>query len=116
MSSSPRNGRQIKPVDSLKKNGSPKPSWWDELPAVTSCPECGKKAMRRAKGPCQLLDGTLIPKLERFHCFCCDAEFFDDVAMGIIDEFRKNRSAKFSRLGRRTRVKRTLVASQNDSC
>jgi hypothetical protein len=97
-------------MDSLKKNGSLKLNWWDELPPVISCPECGKKAMRRANGPCQLLDGTLIPQLERFHCFSCDAEFFDDVAMGIIDKFRKSVSAKPSHPRRRTRVKGNLVA------
>lgn len=110
MSLSPRNGRQIKPVIPLKKNGSPASNWWDDLPSIMSCPECGKKNMRRANGPCQLLDGTLVPELERFHCFSCGAEFFDDVAMGVIDKFRKSLSAKSSRPHRRTQAKKALVA------
>lgn len=73
------------------------------------CPECGKKAMRRARGPCQLLDGTLIPDLERFHCFSCKADFFDDVAMGVIEKFRRSLSPKRPFARRRTRARSAVV-------
>jgi len=66
MSSSPRNGRQIKSTIPAGKGASQKINWWDELPAVMSCPECGKRTMRRFSGPCRLLDGTLIPTVTNF--------------------------------------------------
>jgi hypothetical protein len=105
MSLSHQNGRRIKPVTTSNSKGN----WWNELPAVMSCPECGKKAMRRARGPCQLLDGTLIPDLERFHCFSCEADFFDDVAMGVIEKFRQSPSPKPPRARRRRRAKSAVA-------
>jgi hypothetical protein len=75
-----------------------------------NCSECGKKAMRRASGPCELLDGTLIPELERFHCFACGADFFDDEAMGVIEKVRQSQSQKPSQLRRRARTKKLEVA------
>ncbi len=86
------------------------PNWWDDLPAVLHCPTCGKKAMRRVSGSCQLLDGTLIPDLERFQCSACKANFFDDVAMHTIDKFRKSLSQKPIQLQRKTRKKKAAVA------
>jgi len=100
MSSSPRNSRQIKSTIPAGKGASQKINWWGELPAVMSCPECGKKAMRRFSGSCRLLDGTLIPKLERFHCSSCKADFFDDGAMQVIEEFRKSLQRKAPRAPR----------------
>lgn len=109
MSLSHRNDQRIKPLPPRNKSAKAL-QWWDELPAVMSCPECGKKAMRRASGPCELLDGTLIPQLERFHCFACGADFFDDEAMGVIEKFRQSPSQKSSPLRRRTRTKKLEVA------
>jgi len=105
MSSSPRNV-QIKPRFNSYNEES---NWWDDLPAVLHCPECGKKAMRRVNGPCQLLDGILIPELERFQCSSCKANFFDYAAMKIMDKFRESLVQNSARPRRRTRVKRTLV-------
>jgi hypothetical protein len=84
-------------------------NWWDDLPAVLHCPTCGKKTMRRVSSPCQLLDGTLIPELERFQCSACKANFFDDAAMHTIDKFRKSISHKPSQLRRRARVEKAEV-------
>ncbi len=86
MSSFPRSARRTEHSPTYFKEES---NWWDDLPAVLSCPQCGKKAMRRVGGPCQLLDGTLIPELERFQCSSCKANFFDDKAMKAIDKFRQ---------------------------
>jgi hypothetical protein len=97
-------------MDMLRNKSTKAVHWWDELPTVMSCPECGKKALRRASGPCELLDGTLIPELERFHCFACGADFFDDAAMGVIEKFRQSQSQKSSPLRRRGRVQKLEAA------
>ncbi len=109
MSLSHRNDQRIKPLPPRNKSAKTV-HWWDELPTVMSCPECGKKAMRRASGPCELLDGTLIPELERFHCFACGADFFDDEAMGVIEKFRQSQSQKLSQLRRRAHLQKVEVA------
>jgi rubredoxin len=69
-----------------------KNNWWESLPPILTCPECGQKAMLRTSGPCKFMDGTLVPELERFQCKACKAEFFDDDAMGVIEAFRQGHS------------------------
>lgn len=108
MSLSLPNDRPIKPTHGLKKAAKGRSEWWDDLPAVLGCPECGKRAMRRALGPCRLDDGTLIPELERFHCFSCHADFFDDAAMGRIEAHREAQSSK-PVIARRRKSNMTLI-------
>ncbi len=93
MSSSPRSARRTELKRSLTKHVDRNPQWWDELPPVLTCPECDEKALRRVSGVCKLLDGTFIPKLERFQCSSCKANFFDDAAMKTIDKYRKDITA-----------------------
>ena len=105
MSSSRQNAQCTSPMRSSFETTAKSPQWWDTLPAVLNCPECGKKSMRRISGPCQLLDGTLIPELERFQCSSCKANFFDDAAMHTIDSFRH----KARRTHRGTKAKTEAV-------
>jgi hypothetical protein len=90
MSSSLPNARLIK-------------GWRLELssPRVLPCPECGKLAMKRVRGPCTLRDGTVLPELERLQCNNCRANFFDDNAMWAVAEFRRRSSHKARAAGRR---------------
>jgi hypothetical protein len=61
------------------------------------CPQCGKQKMRRVVGPCEFDDGEIIPKLERFHCFSCDSDFFDPPAMDVIEAFWESQRRKSAR-------------------
>lgn len=70
-------------------------------PRVLPCPECGRLAMKRVRGPCTLRDGTVIPDLERLQCSSCRANFFDDAAMRSIAEFRQRSSHKALAVRRR---------------
>lgn len=83
MSSSPLNARLTK-GRSLEAN----------LGRALPCPECGKLAMKRVRGPCTLREGTVIADLERLRCGSCQANFFDDAAMRAIAEFRRHLSRK----------------------
>jgi hypothetical protein len=109
MSSFHQSARRTKHSSSSFKEES---NWWDDLPAVLSCPQCGKKAMRRVSGPCQLLDGTFLPELERFQCSSCKANFFDDKAMKAIDRFRQARRKK-SAVASRSKQARHQTAHRN---
>lgn len=91
MSSFPRSAR---PTEHQRSSFKEESNWWDDLPAVLGCPQCGKRAMKRVSSPCQLLDGTLLPELERFQCSSCKANFFDDKAMKAIDKFRQAQRQK----------------------
>ncbi|MDP8240066.1 MAG: hypothetical protein P9X24_13325 [Candidatus Hatepunaea meridiana] len=53
---------------------------------ILTCPECGQMSMIRIKDDCKLLDGTLIPNLERWQCSSCKADFFDVEAMRVIED------------------------------
>lgn len=104
MSSSLQSKQRIESRRSMRAPSfSDKGQWWEELPAILTCPECGEKAMRRVTGACRLLDGTIVPELERFQCSACQANFFDTAAMKKIDVFRKADQQKH---GRQTRTKR----------
>ena len=52
---------------------------------VLPCPECGSIAMARVKKTMRFSDGLVVPKLERFQCRVCGANFFDDAAMDVIE-------------------------------
>ncbi len=54
------------------------------------CPECGKDEMRRLKADCELLDGIVVPDLDRWHCFACGEDFLDSAAMDRVAEIRKS--------------------------
>lgn len=54
----------------------------------STCPECGQKAIHRVKNDCTLLDGNLVPSLDRWQCSDCKANFFDDAAMRQIEAAR----------------------------
>jgi len=56
---------------------------------IYPCPECGKETMRRLKADCKLLDGVVVPDLDRWHCSSCGQDFFDPEAMDRIAEVRK---------------------------
>ncbi len=84
MSSSPRNGQQIK-----KKRLTPPATGW-------KCPMCGQKALIRVNKSCRLEDGLVIPKLDRLQCQACKEDFFDLYAMDQIAEFRKRHPLKKS--------------------
>lgn len=104
MSSSLQSKQRIESRRSMRAPSfAGKGQWWEELPAILTCPECGEKAMRRVTGACRLLDGTIVPELERFQCSACQANFFDTAAMKMIDAFRKADQEKH---GRQTRTKR----------
>ncbi len=102
MSLSLQSARRTDRKRTSAESTSQKIHWWDELPAVLTCPECGERAMRRVAGPCHLLDGTSIPVLERFQCSSCQANFFDNDAMKTIDAFREKASQKPA-IARRTK-------------
>ncbi len=68
-------------------------AWWQDLPSILTCPECGEKTMMRTGGPCKLNDGAILPNLERFSCTNCGAEFLDDAAMETVSRFRQAQNA-----------------------
>ena len=70
------------------------------------CPECGKISLGWVIGDCKLLDGTIVPNLERIQCSACGGNLFDLAAMRRIREVRE--SLKPKRTGRRAIRKRTL--------
>jgi len=76
--------------NTISSTNKGKNKWWEPLPAILTCPECGQRAMQRTSGPCKLMDGTLVTELERFQCKACKAEFFDDDALGIIAAVRQH--------------------------
>lgn len=62
-----------------------------ELEEPFSCALCGEQAVKRVKGNCKLLDGTIIRGLSRFRCAKCSEDFFDRAAM---KEIRRQRQMK----------------------
>jgi len=58
------------------------------------CPDCGKVSLIRVKNDCTLLDGTVVPNLERLQCSSCKANFFDVPAMDAISAHRRKISRK----------------------
>jgi len=91
MFSSPRNGQPIKP-DQQKQI----PAW--------KCPTCGKRALIRVKKSYMLVDGTIIPKLDRLQCQSCKEEILDSSAMGVIEEFRNQHPLKNAAIKRHKKV------------
>jgi len=80
------------------------PSPWKDLPAVITCPECGKKSLRRVRKDYRTPDGAVIEDLERFQCSSCLANFFDDAAMQVLEECeRKKKSLKSLVAGKQQR-------------
>jgi len=53
--------------------------------AAMPCPECGALAMLRVRKAMRFPDGLVLPKLKRFQCRKCGANFFDDAAMEAIE-------------------------------
>lgn len=74
------------------------------------CPECGKVTLRWVRNDCRLLDGTVVPNLERIQCASCGGNLFDLAAMRRIREVRE--SLKTKRSSHRTPRKR-LVETHN---
>jgi predicted RNA-binding Zn-ribbon protein involved in translation (DUF1610 family) len=62
-----------------------------ELNEPFPCAICGEQAVKRVKGNCKLLDGTIIRGLSRFRCAKCGENFFDAAAM---KEIRRQRRAQ----------------------
>ncbi|NQS98176.1 MAG: hypothetical protein HQ591_06970 [candidate division Zixibacteria bacterium] len=44
--------------------------------------------MIRLKSDCKLMDGVIVPDLERWQCSSCKANFFDVEDLHIIADFR----------------------------
>jgi len=65
---------------------------WQDLPAVVTCPECGKKPLPRVRKDYQHPQGAVIKNLERFQCSSCLANFFDDAAMQALEAFEHDRA------------------------
>jgi len=76
MFSSPRNGRPIK-----RDQHEQTPTW--------KCPTCGKRALVQVEKPYRLIDGAVIPSLERLQCQACNEEILDYQAMEVIEKFRQ---------------------------
>ena len=66
----------------------------DLIPTPAPCPDCGKIELVYARGPCELLDGTVLDDLRRLRCKSCGAEFFDDAAMESIEKSRRSSTVK----------------------
>jgi predicted RNA-binding Zn-ribbon protein involved in translation (DUF1610 family) len=72
---------------------------------IYSCPECGEREVRWVVGDCRLLDGTLVPNLERLQCSSCGENLFDLEAMRRIREVRE--SLRTKRIGRHKPTRKT---------
>lgn len=83
MSSSLRNGH---------KTDSASP--WQDLPVVVTCPECGKKSLRRVRKDYEHPGGGVVKNLERFQCSSCLSNFFDDAAMQVLEVFERRQKSK----------------------
>jgi len=71
---------------------------------LKSCPECGKKSIKRVRSDYKTEMGYKIPDLERWHCSSCGAVFFDINAMTrMISEGRLKEKKR-----RQTRSKKVL--------
>ena len=66
----------------------------EEKEDVYTCPECGERAVRWVTGDCKLLDGAIIPDLERMQCSSCGENLFDLAAMRRIREVRESLKTK----------------------
>ncbi|MDP8239671.1 MAG: YgiT-type zinc finger protein [Candidatus Hatepunaea meridiana] len=74
-----------------------------ELPVDFPCPECGRPTLSRIVEDFKLLDGRIVPNLERTHCSSCKEEFFD------IEAMRKIEAVRFSKRDvRRAATKRKM--------
>ena len=91
MFSSPRNGQPIKP----EQRGQTL-AW--------KCPTCGKRALVRVNKSYRLVDGEVIPKLDRLQCQSCKEEILDSPAMDVIEEFRKRHPLKKAALKHHKRI------------
>jgi hypothetical protein len=80
------------------------------LPAVITCPECGKKSLRRVRKDYQMPDGSIIENLERFQCSSCLANFFDDAAMQVLEEVegKKKQRASQTAMKQQSKVRPAL--------
>lgn len=66
----------------------------DSAEETLPCPQCGQFSMIRVKGDCVLLDGVVVPNLERWHCTSCGEDYFDTPAMDTISAFRRKVTSK----------------------
>lgn len=78
----------------------------EEKEDVYTCPECGERAVRWVTGDCKLLDGVMVPDLERMQCSSCGENLFDLAAMRRIREVRESLETK--RKSRRSSPKRKM--------
>lgn len=86
-----RNGQPIK-----QEQRGQSPAW--------KCPTCVKRALFRVKKSYSLVDGTVIPKLDRLQCQLCKEEILDSPAMDVIEEFRKLHPLKKTSIKRHKKV------------
>ena len=75
-------------------------------PEGLPCPECGKISLEWIQNDCILLDGTMVPDLERLQCASCGENLFDLEAMRRIREVRE--SLRTKRIGRHKPTRKTL--------
>ncbi len=83
MSSSLRNAHKIDAA-----------SLWQDLPPAVTCPECGKKSLRRVRKDYEHPSGGVVKNLERFQCSACLSNFFDDAAMQVLEAFERKLQSK----------------------
>ncbi len=77
-------------MSSFPPSDSSSESPWTEAEKreTSLCHECGEHAVHWVKDDCKLLDGTVVPDLERLQCASCGANLFDLAAMRRIRKFR----------------------------
>lgn len=99
-------------MSSYPQNVSSIESPWteEELNQTYLCHECGKEAVRLVRNDYVLMDGTIIPDLERLQCASCGANMFDLAAMRRIREVRSSQTKHRTR--RRT-IRKRIVESTN---
>ncbi|NUO79643.1 hypothetical protein HUU05_06175 [candidate division KSB1 bacterium] len=62
------------------------------MPAVVTCPECGKKSLRRVRKDYEHPSGGVVKNLERLQCSSCLSNFFADAAMQALEAFEQVRA------------------------
>ncbi len=73
------------------------------------CPECGQISLVWVTGDCTLLNGTVVPNLKRLKCSSCLEDFFDHIAMGVIEAYRRKIDHKDANIRKRKKHNTKVV-------